>query len=202
MMHGDIYSKGNNYISLKDLKNKSIDYLALGHIHNNIIDKLDERGIYAYSGCLEGRGYDEAGEKGFYVLDIDNNKINASFIKNSKRIIHSISLDISHELTFSGVKDLIDLNVKEIDNFDIVRIELIGDNQIDEDLKELENYYSFFNISIKDNTKRKINYRDYEFDLSLRGEFVRTVMNNKAYDEDLKAEIIYLGLKAINGEVK
>ena len=49
-------------INLQELKNKNIDYLALGHIHKFKQEKLDNRGIYCYSGCLEGRGFDECGE--------------------------------------------------------------------------------------------------------------------------------------------
>lgn len=200
MMHGDIYSKGDNFISLKDLKNKNIDYLALGHIHKNALDKLDDRGYYAYSGCLEGRGFDEDGIKGFYVLDINENEIKKEFIPNNKRIIHSIDIDITNLDTFSKVKDLIDENVKNIKNDDIVRIYLIGENEIDLDLTELENYYSFFYISIKDKTKRKININNYLNDLSLRGEFIRRIMDNNEYSQEEKEEIIYLGLNALNGK--
>ena len=72
-------------INLKELKNKNIDYLALGHIHKYKLEKLDNRGIYCYSGCLEGRGFDECGDKGFVLLEIEENKINTKFIKNSIR---------------------------------------------------------------------------------------------------------------------
>ncbi len=198
MMHGDIYNKGENYISLKDLKNKNIDYLALGHIHENIIDKLDDKGIYSYSGCLEGRGYDEVGPKGFYVLNIENNKIDYEFIINSKRIIHSIDVDISNAYDFATAKDLIYEKTKTIKKEDIVRINLEGINQIEDDLEELENYFSFFYFSIKNNTKRKIDYKKYENDLSLKGEFVRCVLANKELTEDEKNEIIFLGLKSLN----
>ena len=49
------------------------DYLALGHIHYNVVEPLDSRGVYAYSGCLEGRGFDETGEKGFVLIEVENN---------------------------------------------------------------------------------------------------------------------------------
>ena len=200
MMHGDVLSKGENFISLKDLKNKNIDYLALGHIHEKSFDKLDERGYYAYSGCLEGRGYDEAGEKGFYVLDINDNKINAEFIINSKRIIHTIDLDISKASSFVEVKDLMAEAINDYSKDDIIRINLVGDNEIEDDLTELVNYFSFFYITIKDKTKRKINYNDFINDLSLKGEFVRKVLNSDL-SQDEKDEIIYVGLKALKGEI-
>ena len=61
-------------IHLTALKNKGIDYLALGHIHSYKKERLDARGVYCYPGCLEGRGFDECGEHGFVMLDIDELK--------------------------------------------------------------------------------------------------------------------------------
>ena len=46
-----------------------IDYLALGHVHSFRQEKLDEQGIWCYSGCLEGRGFDECGTKGYVMLE-------------------------------------------------------------------------------------------------------------------------------------
>ena len=81
-------SKDKNVkISLRELKNKNIDYLALGHIHQYKREKLDSRGIYCYSGCLEGRGFDECGEQGFVVIDIDDEKytLKSEFINMASR---------------------------------------------------------------------------------------------------------------------
>ena len=65
-------SKNNaQIISLKDLRNRGIDYLALGHVHEYSSDRLDARGVYCYPGCLEGRGFDEAGEHVFVVLKLE-----------------------------------------------------------------------------------------------------------------------------------
>ena len=58
-------------ISMSLLKNKGIDYLALGHVHAHVVEALDARGIYCYPGCLEGRGFDECGEHGFEMLTIE-----------------------------------------------------------------------------------------------------------------------------------
>ncbi len=74
MLHGDISKTDpkEDGIDLRMLENKNIDYLALGHIHSYISKPLDERGTLCYSGCIEGRGFDEAGDKGFVLLTIDD----------------------------------------------------------------------------------------------------------------------------------
>ena len=89
VMHGqinqyDVKSKAE-VVNLTKLKNKSIDYLALGHIHTYEKKPLDQRGVYCYAGCLEGRGFDECGEKGFVLLNIENKSIRTEFVSFAKR---------------------------------------------------------------------------------------------------------------------
>jgi len=81
-------------INLRKLANRYIDYLALGHIHQYKCEKLDGRGIYCYSGCLEGRGFDECGDKGFVLLDVEEGVVNHRFIAFSKRNCHEVRVDI------------------------------------------------------------------------------------------------------------
>ena len=82
MMHGqDSTQFGPDLVCLPALKGKGIAYLALGHRHSYYTGRLDMDGVYCYSGCLEGRGFDECGEKGFVQLDIaPNGKITQTFV--------------------------------------------------------------------------------------------------------------------------
>ncbi len=80
MLHGQISdSLSGGDINLKKLKNKNIDYLALGHIHKLSQGQIDERGEYVYCGCLEGRGFDEPGEHGFVLLNAEKDKHTHTF---------------------------------------------------------------------------------------------------------------------------
>ena len=72
-LHGQVGSSSDvDEINLSLLKNKGINYLALGHIHTYSEQPLDSEGIYCYSGCLEGRGFDECGPKGFVLLTVES----------------------------------------------------------------------------------------------------------------------------------
>lgn len=190
-------------INLKELKNKNIDYLALGHIHKYKMDKLDNRGVYCYSGCLEGRGFDECGDKGFVLLDIENNKINTKFIKNSIRNLEEIEVDISDTMTTTEVEKEIDKKIENISKNNLIKIVLVGkvDINSERDINYLLKKYSdeFYFIKIYDKTTLKINYLDYEKDASLKGEFIRMVLNEKLSEEE-KKEIIITGIKALSGE--
>lgn len=205
MLHGKVdTSEGLYNIVLSKLQNKNIDYLALGHYHSYMQGKIDERGEYAYSGCLEGRGYDELGEKGFVLIDTDNNK--KTFIPFSQRTINLIKADIT------GLTDIysIYLRAKSIGGFsknDIYRIELIGEIDRVIDGLELELQKFLLNDTkysdVKDHTKKKIDISKYEADLSIRGEFIREVYNDNSLSEEDKLKIISYGLKALlNGEVE
>ncbi len=197
MLHGQV----GDDIALPKLREKNIDYLALGHIHEYAKGELDERGMYAFSGCLEGRGFDETGVKGFIVLEVDG-KINATFQPFSRRLIHLVEVDV----TGFSEGHAMAKRAKELCCFqreDIYRVELVGEveAEIDEFASDVQAYLESeceF-LSVKDRTKKKIDYAAYEYDNSLRGEFVRTVKECEDYTEEEKAQIIAYGLKALSG---
>ena len=90
LLHGDIRLE----IPLSALQKKGIDYLALGHIHQHSDGVIDGRGRYAYSGCLEGRGFDETGDKGFIVLDVEDTVVH-TFKPFSARCIEREEIDVT-----------------------------------------------------------------------------------------------------------
>ena len=55
-------------------------------------------------------------------------------------------------------------------------------------------------ISVRDKTIKKIDIKEYVGDLSVKGEFVRTVFFNKTLSDDEKIQVIRCGLKALAGE--
>lgn len=190
-------------INISALRNKNIDYLALGHYHNYSENELDARGKYVYCGCLEGRGYDEKGVKGFVLLDIYNNKVNHRFIPFAKRTLHSLNIDASNMLSTSDVNAAIEVAVEEIRTEDLIEIVLTGQVDVSADFnlsyleqKFQEEYYAF---RLKDKTTLNINPDDYRYDISLKGEFIRLVLGYDCTDEDKKI-IIQMGLKALAGE--
>ena len=201
MLHGQISeSIGIDKIKLAKLRNKNIDYLALGHVHSYQKDKLDDRGIYAYSGCLEGRGFDETGPKGFIVLNIENKKIFPEFIKFCYRTINEVEIDISNYKTISEInKNIIS---KLISKNDIYRIILVGDISYDLEINEydIKSYLSdYYFVDVKNKTQRKIDISKYQNDLSLKGEFVRSVYYRNDLTNQEKEDIISLGLRTMEG---
>ena len=71
IFHGDPTQIGSPYnpITKAQVLASNLDYLALGHIH-----KADSfvagKTLCAWPGCPMGRGYDEPGEKGVYIVEL------------------------------------------------------------------------------------------------------------------------------------
>ncbi len=210
-MHGQLsgyHSKDRaEVISLDDLKNKNIDYLALGHIHGFHMDKIDARGIYCYPGCLEGRGFDECEQKGFVVMDIDEEtlKANVNFIKMACRTLYTLFVDVTGVATTQDAATRIAKTIVETqyESSSMVKIVLNGDVdvecELDTDFLEEQFADYFYFVKVVDETKLKVNYKDYEKDVSLKGEFVRLVSESELSDEE-KSMVIRAGIMALQGE--
>ena len=197
MLHGQV---GGN-IQITKLRDKNIDYLALGHIHQYGDGEVDERGRYAYSGCLEGRGFDETGVKGFVLLEVEN-EVSYTFQPLSLRSIEHVALDVSN-LREGGEMARLARSKIAFKKENIYRIELVGEVDADTDsfAEDVQRYLegACAYISVKDKTVKKIDYTAYDGDNSLRGEFVRTVRESEEYTEEEKTQIIAFGLKALAG---
>ena len=203
VMHGAAGKTfGADKINLKALAGKGIDYLALGHYHSYETGKLDRRGVYCYSGCLEGRGFDECGDKGFVELDIENGKIDYSFVKSSIRTVEERTVDMTGASSYAEQLSRVRTALEDIDSSSVVRVRAEGKMRPDEekffDQIERELSGTFYGFSVKDRTGVLIDRTDYEGEISLNGEFIRLV-TEKVKDENMREQIIACGLAALLG---
>lgn len=200
MLHGSL-----NEIPLTKLAGKHIDYLALGDIHIPDIKskKLDTRGIYGYSGILEPRGFDELGDRGFFLLDIRGKKLTRTFIKNNIRTYHVIKTSITNLDNYTLIQDAINKSTKDIKSEDIVRVVLEGKYEY-ETIKDLNSLLAslekrFFYAELVDESKLDYTKINFEKEVSLRGEFYRMVKESSLDESDMDKVLEY-GLKALKGE--
>ncbi len=203
LMHGQVGSTADkDTIHLKKLQGKHVDYLALGHVHKMQEGILDERGMYAYSGCLEGRGFDETGKHGFFLLDVDD-KIHRTFVPFSTREIVEETVDITGLSSDYPIYKKICGQIA-FQKSNLYRINLIGEVQslsdtLESDLERNLEAHCFY-CSVKDRTKKKLDVKEYESDVSLVGEFIRTVLAKEDWTEEEKSQIVRLGLTALKGD--
>ena len=192
-------------IQIPLFKNKHIDYLALGHIHSYQCGRLDDRGIYCYPGCLEGRGFDECGEKGFVLLEIDEESgtLQHTFVPFAKRQLHEISVQVTEGMAMPDILDAIREAASDIDKEDLLKVVLTGVTELDFDVdcERITHVFEseFYFFKVYDETGTRIDYERFAGDRSLKGEFVR-LLEKEDMPEEERAIIVELGMKAILGE--
>lgn len=204
MLHGmEATQPGPDEIAIPKLRGRNVDYLALGHIHSFKLEKLDNDGVFCYCGCLEGRGFDECGEKGFVLLNVENRQVKAEFIPFASRQLHEVQVDISDLTTVTELQSAMESASADIPSTHLVKFTLTGTFTPDtqKDLNFLKKLMEprFWFVKIKDESRLKIDRESYEHDVSLKGEFIRMVLASDRSEEE-KETIILCGLRALAGE--
>ena len=210
VLHGQISSSyGEDRIVLRSLAGKGIDYLALGHYHTYQTGKLDSRGLYAYSGCLSGRGFDECGEHGYVCLDIDvmameGSRVRMTFCPLPGLLFRTVSVDLSEAHTLQDIEKIAKKTLDASASAeDAVKVILTGncDPDLELDIPYLLSEWKgkYYFLKIQNDCRLAISPESYREDISLRGEFVRQVMASDL-PEEKKDRILQYGLAALRGE--
>ncbi len=204
MLHGQISTQpGAEQVCLPLLREKHIHYLALGHLHSFQSGALGEAGSWCYCGCLEGRGFDECGQKGFVALEAAAGKVDFKRIPFAGRTLEAIGVDISGLRTVSQLQQALETAAKDIPPSSLVKFTLTGEYAPDtqKDLRLLEKMLAprFYFVKIKDESRLMLHRESYEHDISLKGEFIRLVMASDRPEAE-KEQIILAGLQALSGE--
>ena len=212
MLHGALREGGPEVqneqgISLKQLSRYPIHYLALGHIHKREEGKCGSL-YYIYPGCLQGRGFDEEGEKGFYYLEIEEEtkEIKAEFVPLKEGEFRIIPLFLSEEDGTLDAEEKIRESLKKegVDAKDSLRIILKGEKRAGEERnlryleKQLEEEYAY--IEIKEETKLKLRKEEFIHEKGLKGEFLRMVCESESLSEEEKEKLMILGIGLLQGE--
>lgn len=200
MLHCSIPGMGDasTTIQIDKFKNKNINYLALGHIHKRCEGELDKNGIWVYSGNLEGRGYDEVGEKGY--IEIDSDSKSSKFVPSCTREVVVKQVDLSTAEDDQAALSMALAALTDIDEKNIVKLELRGKVKIDTegfDERIKRRAKSFFHLKVKNLTKRYVSIEEYEKKNSLLGEFIRQVREDETLTEDERYEIYELGIESL-----
>ncbi len=203
VLHGELRDRSSaETIGKLDAAEKNIDYMALGHYHSHSAERIDSRGVAVYSGTPEGRGFDEAFDCGYVILDTDT--MEHRFVPFAKRRLRIIKLPLNGMISPSEIAEAADRLLRDIPSRDLVRLELSGEYspELWRDTEALERKFSdrFYHFEVKDSSKIKIDPESYKYDKSFKGEFIRTVSSDETLDEDKKAKIIACGLYALMGE--
>lgn len=214
LLHADLNAEsGSNYnpISNAQIAVSGMDYVALGHIHKRTDILKTGNTFYAYSGCVQGTGFDELGEKGIYIGELSKGKCDLEFVKISNRIFIHENLDVSDCLANKEIIEKIKstlLNKYENASNNLYKITLSGG--IDENFIPDTAFIAtalnadYFYIKVIDSTVPKIDLEALSNQNTLKGMFVKRMLEllETEQDKELLSLALQIGLKAFDGEVK
>lgn len=206
VLHGDIGEKTDDsgVIGTYELQRLPVDYIALGHYHSYREIPLNNSLSAVYSGTPEGRGFDEVGEKGYVLLDIESSTTSHRFIGRNKRTVRIVEVALDNIETERELEERVERGIYGIPSTDLVRVVLTGYAvpTLIRDTGALVQRFSdrFYAFEVKDEGKLFISADKYKNDRSLKGEFIRLVMSKDELSDDEKQKIINCGLLALMGE--
>lgn len=216
VLHGDISGSGEyNPITSGFIEESGMDYIALGHIHLRSAPERRGKTVFAYPGCPEGQGFDETGEKGVYIGELNENGCSLEFAPVCQRRLEAVSVDIS---LCEGNDEIFALILKQLtEGFgeeyaeNLYKIILTGAvcPELDINCYELSARLSekLYFAKIKDKTTIRLDYEALARQPDLAGIFTRKMLGiaeNAANTEEREKAMLALdiGLRAFRSEVK
>ena len=147
VLHGDPLQRNSPYnpITNAQVRNSTLDYLALGHVHKAGTFRSGET-LCAWPGCPMGRGWDETGEKGVCIVTLGEEP------RVQTRSLHLPRFfDLEAELQGSALETL-ERVLPAVPGDDFYRVTLTGNGHVD--LEELQQEFSDFpNLQLRDQTE-------------------------------------------------
>lgn len=175
VLHGEVEAAESRYNPMRkeEVAASGLAYLALGHIHKRTEPQRYGNTLCAWPGCMEGRGFDELGEKGFYEGTIaDDGTVRLDFIPFARRRYEVLTVDVTGRDPRAAVEAALPPETAN----DLYRILLTGETgeggvnaaALRETLAD-----RFYALDIRDNTRMAQNVWARAEEDSLRGMFLR-----------------------------
>lgn len=215
LLHGALYQgtpkgeavQGEEGIFLKNLEKLPLSYIALGHIHKGGEGKLNNGALWAYPGCLQGRGFDEEGERGFLYLKVEEEKkeIRKEFIPIKQGEFRILEIELlEDEGTLACLKKIeVEMEKAGIVKEDSLRIILKGKKGLEQERNlrylQLQLQDSVFFLEIRDECELSWNREEAMKEKSLKGEFLRVLAATDNLSKEEQEEIIALGMGLLQG---
>ncbi|HHU52514.1 MAG TPA: hypothetical protein GXZ43_00325 [Clostridiaceae bacterium] len=218
LQHGDLQcpnSKSNyNPLNYSWLDRCGFDLVLLGHIHKSDKEVLTEKGIPClYSGCPCGRGFDEDGSKGVFLIEliegIEMGQISfvplagPKFFKiriDLSPIIFDTQLELQDKILIALEKRIAAYRIRS--NYDCCQLKLDGfiSQKVNRELLLTKLQEIFFYVELRDETKMKIDFTGLIEEHSLRGDVTRYAKQLAAEPDLLNKVLEDLGLRNLNAE--
>ena len=211
--HGDFGVPISRYAPLteSDIDRLCVSYAALGHIHKRSTYTTPGGAPVVYCGFAEGRSFDECGEGGVVIGDIEDGKVSFEWLKISESIYDVAELDLSDISDRAELENKIEsfIESKGYGGKDYLRLILCGAFDSGElyDVEAIEKKFSdrLSFLEIRDETIPVPSAEYLERDMTIRGELYRILLpmlNSEDRAERARAvRALSIGLSAIDGKI-
>ena len=175
----NLEEKQYNSIPRKVLEEKGFDYVATGHIHKLDYHSYENQKI-VYPGSLISLGFDELGEHGMIVGEIDEatKTVKNEFVPLSENNFEELEVDVTDMISADELIE--EINNLEISENQLIKIILIGKRSFEINPYELYKFVTNERI-IKIRNHTRINY-DLEAianEYTLKGLFAKEILQEK-----------------------
>lgn len=204
-LHCDVGNPASTYspVSRAQLAASGLQYAALGHVHQYGGIQKDGKTCWAYSGCPEGRGFDELGDKGVLVGTVERQDAALRFVPLCRRRYRILEADVTGVLP----REALEAALPETAGEDICRVIFTGEtNETGIDLPALESAYreKCYALELRDRTRPTRSLWARAGEDTLRGLFLRELKAryDAAPDEAAREQVVLavrFGLAALEG---
>ena len=205
VLHGDVTGGESHYGAIHpgEIAATGLDYLALGHIHQQSAVQKAGQTHWAYPGCPEGRGFDELGEKGVLAGEIGKGSAELRFMPLARRKYEILTVDVTDREAEEAVRQALPASAA----MDIIRVRLVGETEEKGvDLYRLQERLGglCYALELRDETTVRLDLAAAAGEDSLRGLFLRR-MREKIADAETDEEkriaedALRMGLAALSG---
>lgn len=175
-----------NPISSSKLKTLNFDYIALGHIHKCNLSESNKSVIYP--GSTVSLGFDELGEHGMIVGNIEKENLDIEFVRLDGKEFKEIEIDVTNINTIEELLEKVNELTFEEDN--LYKIILTGNRNFEINVYKLYKLIEIRNvIKIKDKTKIGYDLNSISNDMTLKGIFAKEMIT-RLQDENIDKEIV------------
>ena len=183
-----------NSMSKKMLEEKGFDYIALGHIHKN---NFENNGKIIYPGSTISLGFDELGEHGMVVGNIDKNENKLQFIKLDDTEFVEEEINCTE---INSIEELIEkINSIKIEKNKLYKIILVGKRNFEINIYDLYKYdLNEKIIKIKNKTKPNYNLEEISQKNNLKGIFAKEILeelNKNNYKKEIIEKALEIGME-------
>lgn len=196
-------------ISSRQLSTSGFDYAALGHVHNAPEIQKFGKTVTAYSGCMQGRSFDELGFGGAIEVNIEGTKVSCQKVTLAKRRYMTETVDVTGATSDADVatmlrKRIVFGNYKEDTALRVTLTGLLAPDYTPSPDAIIHATEGLYKLEIRDETTPLLDYADLEKDMTIRGEYYRllveVIRNGNPEERANATAALRIGLCALDGK--